>query len=311
MKKILKTRLSAMEALYRFCQQNPLIVALLIALSNSVTALGLKIQSIISVQSKQQANNTGVTVTKLQLKDTMVSITAIVAFAMQAFAQKAKNMTLYNQLNFAPAELLSGSDSNAISKCREIYDIVRLIPEADRTPFGISDLVLTQMNDATDEFESDAPSTRNVISDKTAYTQSLDTLVGEGNDIMRKEILKLGRFFKTSNPDFYNGLRSSAKLQTSNTHTKIRVEATDDVTGNVISGLTAKIQGTSFEAITNLKGKCLIYLPEGTYTLICSKDHYIMMTLEVKVIRGSNTVKVQMSPSFTIPAITEEKKENA
>jgi hypothetical protein len=311
MKKVLKSRLSAMEAVYRFCQQNPAIMAMLLALSNSVTALGLMIQSIISVQSKQQANNSGVTVTKLQLKDTMISITAIVAFAMQSLAQKAKNMTLYFQLNIAPAELLSGSDSNAISKCREIYTLVHAIPEADRTPFGISDLVLTQMNNSISEFESDAPATRNVISDKTAFTKSLNTLVGEGNDIMRKEILKSGGFFKTSHPDFYNGLVSSAKLQISHTHTKIRVEATDDVTGNVIAGLTVKIQGTSFEATTNLKGTCLIYLPEGTYTLICSKDHYIVMTLEVKVIRGSNTVKVQLSPSFTIPAVQEEKKENA
>lgn len=48
---------------------------------------------------------------------------------------------------------------------------------------------------------------------------------GEENDIMRKEILKFGRFFKSSNPDFYNGLRSSDKLMYSNTNTKIRVEA--------------------------------------------------------------------------------------
>jgi hypothetical protein len=302
MKKILKTRLSAMEAVYSFCQQYPAVVALLLALSNSVTSLGLKIQAIIGIQSKQQADNTGVTVTKFQLKDNMVSIAAIVAFAIQALANKAKNATLYNSLQLSPADLLKGDASDAIAKCRNIYDIVKAILLEDRTPYGISDEVLESLKTATDEFESDAPATRNVISNKHAYTLLLDTLVSEGNDIMRKEILKLGRTFKSTNPDFYNGLRNSSKLITSNTHTKIRVEAIDDVTGMPLAGMLAKAQGTSFEAITDTEGKCLIYLPEGTYTMIYAKDGYIQMIVEIKVIRGSNTVKVELSPAFNVSA---------
>jgi hypothetical protein len=40
-----------MQSLYRYCQQNSLIWVILVAFSNSLTALGLLIQSIITVQS--------------------------------------------------------------------------------------------------------------------------------------------------------------------------------------------------------------------------------------------------------------------
>ena len=71
MKKNLKTQLSSMEAVLAVCLEYPLVIALLLALSNAVTGLSLKIQSILSTEGKQQLNNKGITLTKKKLKKSM------------------------------------------------------------------------------------------------------------------------------------------------------------------------------------------------------------------------------------------------
>jgi hypothetical protein len=302
MKKLLKNRLTSMEAVYRFCNQYPSVWSVLPAFSGGVSALGLKIQSIINVQSKQEADNTGVAINKAQLKESMINTASIVAFSMQSYSKNVDDAILYNKLSLSPSALLKGKDPDAIATCLLVYNLIIKIPLADRITYNVSDDSLELLKSSIHNFESEAASTRNVISARVAYTKQLTKLVSEGNDIMRNVILKLGRQFINSNPAFYNGLRSSAKLITPETHTKIRFVIHDDVTQKPLHAVTAKVEGTNLKAATNTKGKCNIYTAEGASKIIFSKTNYISMTLNIQVKRGSNTINVQMSPVFTIPS---------
>jgi hypothetical protein len=304
MKKLLKTRLKAMEAVLGVCLEYPMVIMLILALENAVTSLGLKIQSIIATEGKQQMNNKGVTLTKKQLKKIMLNMGKGIASAIQAYSKTISDRTLFEKMRFPKGIYMAGSAENAISACRNIYEIVSAIPALERDKFGVSDAVLLSFKNTTDDFETKgAPSTRKVIVKKTALTKMLDILTGEGNEIMRNEILKLAEQLQEEHPEFYIEVNQAAKLIEGNTHTKIRIEGKDDVTGLVMPGMNVHVQETGQKGITNTKGLCVIYLESGTYHLELTKENYITMTLVVEVIRGSNTVHAKLVPSFTIPSV--------
>ncbi|MEP7169924.1 MAG: hypothetical protein ABI855_11190 [Bacteroidota bacterium] len=301
-----------MEAVLAVCLEYPLVLLFLLALDSAVNSLGLKIQSIISTEGKQQLNNKGVTISKKKLKKMMVSLGSGIASAIQAYAVD-NNPTLYEQMRFPKSIYLKGDNDNAISACRTIYDIVSLIPQADRDAVGVTDAVLLSFKNLTDDFESKgASSTRKVIVNKTALTKMLATLVAEGNTIMRDKILKLSEQLKDQYPEFYIEVNQAAKLIESNTHTKIRVEGFNDSDGKSLgAGMKVLVTETSKQGVSNAKGLCTMYLKEGIYNLVISMDNFITMNTKVTVIRGSNTIKAQLSPAFTVPAVQQNEQVNS
>jgi hypothetical protein len=307
MLKKLKTQLSSMETVLAVCHSYPSVITLLPALENSVDSLGSKIQLILITEGKQQLNNKGVTIMKRKLKKGMVGLGGEIASAIQAYAVDT-DPELYEKMRFPQSSYLNGTDSNAISACRTVHTIVSEIPATDRDKVGVTNSVLLSFKEATDNFETKgAPSTRKVIVNKTALSQKLAMLVKEGNVIMRDKILKLSEQLKDQYPEFYIEVNQAAKLIESNTHTKVRVEGFNDTDGESLGeGMHVRIQETGKEGISNSKGLCTLYLKNGDYHLIISKQNCITRTIEVKVERGSNTIKVSLSPAFDIPAVKKE-----
>jgi hypothetical protein len=122
---------------------------------------------------------------------------------------------------------------------------------------------------------------------------------------MRKQLLKIGRQFKKSNPDFYAGLVANAKVINNNIHSKIRLTVFDDVTEKVLDKALVVIDGTTIQGQTDAKGKItLSKVPEGKYNVIITKDNYIKMVLEDVVFQRGHSITrtVGMSPAFDVPA---------
>lgn len=311
MKRTLKKRVDSLEAVYQFCLENSGIWMPLLALANVIAALGLKLGVIFNTGAKQEANNKGVTLTKKERKKGMLNIGAGIAGAMRAYAKSVSDETLFKKLVFNEGKLFSGSGTNAITACRYVHTIVTAIPLVDRTPFGVTDAVLLSLKNTTDDFENKVnKSTRLVITEKTMLTDLLLILVNEGCSIMRDELLPLAIQLKESNPEFYAQLVETSKVIPSHTHTKIRVEGKNDLDGKQLAGFKVFVQETGQEGIANSKGLCTIYLDAGVYHLEISKANFITMTLEATVKKGSNTVKVPLSPAFNVPAVNTEQVNN-
>lgn len=300
-----------MEAVLVVCLEYPMVIMLLLALDNAVIALGLKIQSVLSTEGKQQLNNKGVTISKKKRKKMMVNLGSAIASAIQAFAVDS-DPTLYENMRFPKSVYLNGTDSDAISACRTIHTIVSAIPLADRNAVGVTDAVLLSFKNATDDYETKgSKSTRKVIVNKTALTRMLVTLVGEGNVIMRDKILKLSEQLKDQYPEFYIEVNQAAKLIESNTHTKVRVEGIDIESGESLGeGMTVLVQETGKQGTSGSNGLCTIYLKEGVYHLEISMENYNTLIREVTVDRGSNTIKAEMVPTFNVPAVKKKQEKS-
>lgn len=311
MKKHLKEQVDAMNAFKQFCNDNQLAWQLVVAFANALTGLDVKIQSILNTESQQEENNKGVTRTKTEKKEDMANEAVAVAHALQAYAVSISDATLYDLMSVVFTTIMKSKSSSAISSCQLVHTTASGLPLIAIEPFGISNVVLNTLRDSIAVFALASPTTRNVITNKTVLTDNLTTLVDEGNVIMRKQLLKIGRQFKKTNPDFYNGLVENAKVITNNVHAKIRLTILDDVTNLPLADTDVEIEGTDLRGKTNSAGKItLSKVPAGKRNVIISKANYIGMTLEqVNFQRGhSITRKVEMSPAFDIPAETVAKK---
>lgn len=311
MKKHLKEQVDAMNAFKKFCRDNNLVWQAVVGFANGLTGLDVKIQSILNTESQQEENNKGVARTKTEKKEDMANEAVAVAHALQAYAVSISNATLYDLMSVVFTTIMKSKDSAAISACKLVHSTATGLPSAAIEAFGVSETVLDTLSNSIAVFETASPTTRNVITNKTVLTGNLKKLVGEGNTIMRKQLIKIGRQFKKTNPDFYEGLVANAKVINNNVHSKIRLIVLDDVTNMPVANADVEIEGTDLRGKTDSKGRLTISrVPEGKRNVTITKANYMSMTLEeVNFQRGhSITRTVEMSPAFDVPAETVAKK---
>ncbi|MFI5218651.1 MAG: hypothetical protein ACHQNT_04110 [Bacteroidia bacterium] len=310
MKKHLKEKVDAMTAFKNFCDQNQIVWSAVVAFATAIAALGVKIQSIFTTESQQEENNKGVTRTKGQKKTDMANEAVAVAEGLQAFAIDSGNEQLYDSMGIAFTTIMKAKDPGAISKCQLVFDTASGIPIIDLQPYGISATVLNTLDTAIEDFTAASPTTRNVETHKTVLTNNLTKLVSEGNTIMRKQLLKIGRQFKITNPDFYEGLVANAKVITNSVHAKIRIMAVTGDPAFAVEGATVTISGTDLKGVTDAKGKCTITkVPAGERVVTVVKDT-MRTQLTVNFQRGhSITRTVELKTVFDVPEVTAAKKE--
>ncbi len=200
---------------------------------------------------------------------------------------------------------MRAKDVEAISTSTLVMDTVNKLPADALLPFGITDETKTLLGDLISYYYKSAPTTRNVITNKTVLTKKLTVLVNEANFIMRKELLKMARQFKKTNPNFYDGLVANAKVIKNAVHAKIRLTILSDVTQGALKNARVVIDGTDITGFTDAKGKLtLSRVPEGKRNVTIMLANYTTMVLEaVDFKRGhSITRTVDLSPAFVVPA---------
>ncbi|MBE7509340.1 MAG: carboxypeptidase regulatory-like domain-containing protein [Bacteroidia bacterium] len=227
-----------------------------------------------------------------------------VSNAMQAYAVSIGNQTLFYQMSTSFSSMMYAKNEDAISRAQLVLDKTKSIPVATLTPFGITDPVIDALTAIIATFTSVAPSTRNVVTNKTVLTNNLKQLVKEGSDIMRKTLLKLGRQFMATDPDFYEGMVANAMVINRNIHAKLRLTVKDAETAQPLTGVLIEISGTALQGMTDMSGKCTITnVTEGTYNVVLRKTSYEVYTIEnAEFKRGKSfSATVDMEPTVVEP----------
>jgi len=310
MKKKLKEQADALMAFENFCNEptNQPIWAGLQGFANGITALGVKNQSIITTESQQEENNKGVARTKKETKTDMANETVAVSQGLQAYAMSIGDQDLYSSMSRSFSSIMKSKDTPSIASCTLVSATASGLPSAAIEPFGISPMVISTLNQSISDFTSKAPTTRNIITNKTVLTNNCSQLVSEGNSIMRHQLLKIGRQFKKSNPDFYAGLVANAKVISSSVHAKIRITAEAGDPPFAVPGATVSISGTSLTGTTDSQGKCTISnVPAGQRDVTVMKDD-MSNTFPVKFQRGHSITKTVNISAFDVPAVKESKQ---
>lgn len=305
MEKRLKEKMDAIYAFERFCEKNKTVWINLEGFSKAINLLKLKIVVISNTESEQEQNNKGVTKTKSHLKIKMAQEAVIVAEALQAYALAISDLKLYECMKVTYTTIKQAKTPEAISKSHLVYDTAKKLPQGAIEKFGVSQEQLQLLLLAINKYNEIAPSTRLVKTNKTTLTKNLWTLVGEANALMRKHLLKTGRQFMKTHPDFYKGMIENAKVQHNHIYTKIRLTVFDAQTQEPLAGILAVVEGTELKGITDMHGKCtLTRVPEGINMIALMKTDYVPMKLAADFKRGKAiNRKMEMSKTVFLPII--------
>ncbi|MEP7171305.1 MAG: hypothetical protein ABI855_18195, partial [Bacteroidota bacterium] len=228
MEKKLKENYDALVSVNDLCKKYPEIWQFLTAFVSALAAIGIKIESILNVAAQQSKNTTGVAVTKGTKKRGMARIAVAVAQGLQAFGESIQDPDLIKEMSISYTDIMGAKNAPALSMCMLILSTASGLPQVDMLKFGISPVVLQTLTESIASYSAVQESTRIVKTNKTKLTKNLNTLVKEGNSIMRKELLKIARQFEITHPDFYYELLDAAKVQTQNIHSKIRIFAVEE-----------------------------------------------------------------------------------
>lgn len=304
MDKKLQESVDSFNAFTRFSKDNETIWTPVTAYGTGLTALELKVKTILTTESQQEENNKGVTRTKDEQKIEMANEAVGVAQAQQGYAMSIGDSTLFDLMSTPYSSIYRVKNPSAIAAAQLIYDTAKALPIVSLQPFGISAAVLDTLKTSIENFTAVAPSTRNVKAHRLVLTKNLTKLVKEANTIMRKNLLKIARQFKKTNPDFYAGLVANAKVIASSTHAKIYLTVSDQKTGVPLTGALVEIEGTVLKGLTDMKGKCTVTrVPEGIRNVTVKKTDYDVATLfAVEFKRGKSVRRIVTM----VPAVVAE-----
>jgi hypothetical protein len=316
MKRTLLEQLDAFNRLIGFsnvpdnlaiCQTSPGYMARLAALT-------LKKQSIITTDSQQEENNKGVTRTKKQVKTDMATVASAAASCLQGFASTKGDQNLYSLMQIELSNIMKAKDGIAIGKAKLVLGKCEGLPLNEIEPFGISQIVIDTIDQSIQDYEAVLSSTGNVKARKKSLTSNLTTLTDEANVIMRNQMLKIAKQWRSSHPDLYNGMVNSAKLIRVSIHTKARITVVDenDVAVADASIVITSADGSQLKGKTDSKGKCTISrVPDGEASMSIIKPNFIEKTIDgLNFQRGKSlTRKITLLPEFDVPAVGSQKLE--
>jgi hypothetical protein len=318
MKRTLKEELDAFNRFQSFCNlpANKLIWEGLLSYSNGMTALDLKTQAIYATDARQEEDNKGVTRTKKQVKTAMANVASSTAACLQAYASVNNDEDLYSQMAIELSFIIKSKDATAIGKSKLVLDKASALPLEDIEPFGITETILETLGQSIIDYKAVLSTTGDVRTIKKGLTKNLTTLTAEANKIMRTQLLKMGKQWRLSYPDFYEGMVNSAKVIRVSIHTKARINVKDE-NGVAIEDALIVItsaDGTIMKGKTNAKGNSTISgVPEGSADMTISKPNFIGKTLDgLNFVRGKSLARViTLLPVFEVPAVKETKKKVA
>ncbi|HKR03642.1 MAG TPA: carboxypeptidase-like regulatory domain-containing protein [Bacteroidia bacterium] len=318
MKRTLKEELDAFNRFQSFCNlpANKPIWQGLLSYSNGMTAMDLKIQAIYATDSQQEEDNKGVTRTRKQVKTAMANVASSTASCLQSFASVNDDQNLYSQMQIELSDIMRAKDATAIGKCNLVLQKASGLPLAAIEPFGISQLVIDTLEQSIEDYKGVAASTGDVRTIRKGLTKNLTTLTGEANKIMRTQLLKMGKQWRTSHPDFYEGMVNSAKVIRVSIHTKARVTVKDENDAFVENAtiVITSADGSQLTGKTTAKGSCTISrVPEGSASMTISKPNFIEKTIEGLNFQRGKTLSrtITLLPEFDVPAVSETSKQKA
>jgi hypothetical protein len=308
MEKRLQEKLSTMIAFAAFCEEHEIIWADLEGFVHAYGKFTGILDLISTKQGQQEQCRKGVTKDKLTLKTKLADETVSISGALQAYSLQIKDATLYDKMDITFTQIRQGRDAEALSKSTLVYLTVTAISVEELLPYGIDNNVITRYKKLIDDYNADSPATRNVVVNKTLLTKELHSLTAKANCIMRKQLIKIARQFKKTNPDFYAGLILNAKVIRTMVHTKLRVELKDEYTNAAIANAKIEIEGTILNGFTDEAGSLtLTGVIEGLKTVIVTKANYERCVIEnVHFKRGrSKTMHIKLKPEYVMEEVRE------
>lgn len=270
-----EAKLKMYRATEKHCDDNSSIVSSVPAFQTALTKFKEKISDIFSTTQKKEVALTGITADKNSAKQTLCQLAADVAGMISAFAAMNNNQVLKAEVNFSITKLSKSREDQLTIYCQTIHD-KGLANLASIRDYGVTQDVLTDLQNAINEFSEDTPKTRTATSQRKTLGSNLEQLFKEADYILKEQMDKLVVAFRASHPNFVATYQTTRIIiDPSKTTTQLRGKITDQTTNLPVKNALVEVIEAQITVKSNSKGDYLVKpLPSGTYTLRISATNY-------------------------------------
>lgn len=180
------------------------------ALKDGIGELG-DLLAAIDVQSKKQADSSGVSLAKKNALLALGDATYDVARAVRAYAAENGNDVLAGQVKFSRSQLVRGADKTVIDRTELIRDAATEAID-DLADYGVTPAKVTTLTKKIEAFRKAQPMPRQRTGKSSAATKELKKLFKSARELLNERVDGLTVQYKDSNPQFHNQYVSARKI---------------------------------------------------------------------------------------------------
>jgi hypothetical protein len=270
-----EAKLTMFRGFEQHLDTNSGIVSTITALAPASNAFKDFIAGIVNAEQLTNVNLTGITVDKGNAKQDLYQIAADSAALIAAYASTVGNPTLEAEVNYTVTKLKRLRDEQLAPVCQIIHD--RAVEnKAVLKDYSITDAKIAELQTEITGYTVKTPNPRTAVGNRKTQTAQRRELFRQGDAILKKQINKLIKNFRTTQPDFHNtyfNLREIPDALT--TVTQLKGTITDSADAKPIKGATVRIVELNKATVTNSIGNYSFKPVEhGNYTVTVAKEGY-------------------------------------
>ncbi len=184
---------------------------------------------------------------KRQKRQAMCESSFTIKSALQAYASDTGNVILFNLVNYALSELMSGSANRSLTRCKNIRALA-IANAAALLNYGVTDAMLVDNGEAIDAFETVIANPKYRLAARKAATKDIKDAIKDVDAVIKDKLDKLMENFRLSAPDFYAQYFNDRKIYDAKTNfTEIVVLLLNKNTGAKLEGVAMKAKGVTKE----------------------------------------------------------------
>lgn len=180
------------------------------ALKDGINELGDLLAG-IDVQSKKQADSSGVSLAKENALLALGDATYDVARAVRAYASENGNPILAGQVMFSRSELVRGADKKIIDRAELIRDAAADTID-ELADYGVTQVKVTTLTKKIEAFRKAQPMPRQRTGKSSAATKELKQIFQSARELLNERVDGLLVQYKASHAEFYNQYVSARKI---------------------------------------------------------------------------------------------------
>lgn len=196
-----EAKLSMYKAVEAHCNNNQPIISTSAAFLASFNAFVAKQATLFKSETSAQKQTKGVALDKGELKAILIQIAYEIASLVFAMANKTKNETLKQSVNFSITDLERLKDEFIVPVCTNIKTEANANLTA-LSDYGVTPAKLTELQTAMENYANATPKPRLAKTQKTTDNMNVKSVIKEIDDILKNEMDKTVLVFKKTHPDF-------------------------------------------------------------------------------------------------------------
>ncbi|MBI5917525.1 MAG: hypothetical protein HY842_19325 [Bacteroidetes bacterium] len=205
------SRLNMANAVVEVCDSRPDVVALVPAFVLLVAALKSRITALNNLMQRLSANTSGYYEDKVKWKDKLSLLLSMVCGAGVSYSRKIGDVVLERNFSFAETTLFGLRDTELIQTANSLIALQATVA-AQLVPYGITIDLMTQVNEALDNFEEVNPKPIvNVYTSEADREQLLD-MAFDLSDFVLQDMMKAALIYKVLDLNFYQSLENASRI---------------------------------------------------------------------------------------------------